>query len=326
MVDAVTVFRNIDAGAPQLTGRKPSDIVAILRACLVDGYGSKQPLGWTVEFDNAIDVGVVFRNNVAAGGSGGYCKFSASADTAGAMLDIRSAQSMTDIDTLIKAGYRSRIGSHNVNWTEWWVVGTPKAFYLIIGDSVDTRMGARRAVLESQLFCGDIHSFIPQDQAPFIANCNYYAGDAQMNSASYSNCFMYWWRNRTNKAPLNGLKMYGADGTSNAVDHGFMTPSGHFSEYASSAPSVRQGVYCDTLIGVHSVSPDSSAVDPDGVPYVSSRKYPAYRGKLPGILNEVFTSIQDGTYPMVIDVEGQQHLVFRQPALTLNVWLNLEEW
>ena len=39
---AVTVYRSTDASAPLLTNSNGS-LIAVLRACLVDGYGSKPP-------------------------------------------------------------------------------------------------------------------------------------------------------------------------------------------------------------------------------------------------------------------------------------------
>lgn len=46
---AVTVYRSTDAGAPGLANVAGS-FIAMLRACLVDGYGSKAPAGWSAEF------------------------------------------------------------------------------------------------------------------------------------------------------------------------------------------------------------------------------------------------------------------------------------
>lgn len=46
---AVTVYRSTDASAPLLTNSNDS-LIAVLRACLVDGYGSKPPAGWTAPF------------------------------------------------------------------------------------------------------------------------------------------------------------------------------------------------------------------------------------------------------------------------------------
>jgi hypothetical protein len=43
---SVTVYRNTDTSAPVLSGQSGA-LTALLKACLVDGYGSKSPAGWT---------------------------------------------------------------------------------------------------------------------------------------------------------------------------------------------------------------------------------------------------------------------------------------
>jgi hypothetical protein len=43
---AFTIYRSTDAGAPVLTG-ETGKLVALLKACLVDGYGAKAAAGWT---------------------------------------------------------------------------------------------------------------------------------------------------------------------------------------------------------------------------------------------------------------------------------------
>jgi hypothetical protein len=43
------VYKSTDAGAPTLTGQVGS-LIAVLRACLVDGFGSNPPLGWSIPY------------------------------------------------------------------------------------------------------------------------------------------------------------------------------------------------------------------------------------------------------------------------------------
>lgn len=47
----VRVFRSTDTGAPSLTNAAGS-LLALLKACLVDGYGSKASAGWSVAFSD----------------------------------------------------------------------------------------------------------------------------------------------------------------------------------------------------------------------------------------------------------------------------------
>lgn len=48
----VTVYRNTDDNAPQLTATAGS-LKTILKACLVEGYGNKPSLGWEMPFEDA---------------------------------------------------------------------------------------------------------------------------------------------------------------------------------------------------------------------------------------------------------------------------------
>ena len=47
----VTVYRSTDTGAPQLTGTAGS-LKTVLKACLVEGYGSQPALGWEMKYED----------------------------------------------------------------------------------------------------------------------------------------------------------------------------------------------------------------------------------------------------------------------------------
>ena len=53
MASPVTIYRWDDVGAPQIVDGKPSEYMNMLKKCLVEGYGSKASLGWTVVDDIA---------------------------------------------------------------------------------------------------------------------------------------------------------------------------------------------------------------------------------------------------------------------------------
>lgn len=74
---AVTTYRWDDASAPQLgsTGDGKAELIRILKACLVDGYGAKAAAGWTVPFINVNEELAAFRNATTGGGSGTYFAF-----------------------------------------------------------------------------------------------------------------------------------------------------------------------------------------------------------------------------------------------------------
>ena len=47
----VTVYRSTDEGAPQLSAAAGS-LKTVLKACLTNGYGTKQPLGWEMQYED----------------------------------------------------------------------------------------------------------------------------------------------------------------------------------------------------------------------------------------------------------------------------------
>ena len=53
----VRVYSSTDASAPVLTGQVGS-LIAVLDACLVNGYGTKTAAGWTKPFADASNTAV----------------------------------------------------------------------------------------------------------------------------------------------------------------------------------------------------------------------------------------------------------------------------
>lgn len=89
----VTVYRSTDDNAPILD-RSPNCVAIILKACLVTGYGDKEPAGWTMPFEDN-DKGVkVLRAKVGAE-QDFYLRVSK--DT-GREITIQVYSQMTDVD------------------------------------------------------------------------------------------------------------------------------------------------------------------------------------------------------------------------------------
>lgn len=56
------LFRKFDdASAPILSGNSAGSLILVLKAVLVDGYGTTDPLGWEVAFEDAVNNVCVFR-------------------------------------------------------------------------------------------------------------------------------------------------------------------------------------------------------------------------------------------------------------------------
>lgn len=96
---APQIFRSTDAGAPALRGNVLGDLVALLTAVLVDGYGSTPGAGWSRPFVNAAGTVAVFR---APSGNRRYLRVDDSRPVWGSVYRnarLRMYDTMTDVDT-----------------------------------------------------------------------------------------------------------------------------------------------------------------------------------------------------------------------------------
>lgn len=89
----VHFYQSTDVGAPQNTNAAGS-LIAILDACLVNGYGSKQPAGWTKPFSGTNKAGY----KQGAGSNGFYLRVE---DTTTSAARVKGCEDMTDIDTTV---------------------------------------------------------------------------------------------------------------------------------------------------------------------------------------------------------------------------------
>ena len=91
------VYRWDDANAPVARGERRS-LCDILYACLVTGYGTKLPAGWTREYVNATFDKAVFRNNPVTG-TGFYLQVDGITAATAYGSKIAGYEIMTDVDT-----------------------------------------------------------------------------------------------------------------------------------------------------------------------------------------------------------------------------------
>ena len=126
----VTVYRSTDEGAPQLSAAAGS-LKTVLKACLTNGYGTKQPLGWDMQYENGHAACWRSKHNRATGAvlslddKGGY----------GLMQVFQTASSATAGDKPLirhnsgydKFSYFSRAADN-----AWVLVGHARGFVLIL--------------------------------------------------------------------------------------------------------------------------------------------------------------------------------------------------
>lgn len=117
----LTVYTHFDPGAPTLSGNTAfSKVRAVLKACLVDGYGDKPAAGWTMPHD--VTGGFSLSNG------DGVVSFTVRT-TDHNYLDIYVMESITDASTKIPSGVNRRSGV----WSDLENAGSSVRHYLNFG-------------------------------------------------------------------------------------------------------------------------------------------------------------------------------------------------
>ncbi|WP_350431717.1 hypothetical protein ABIS04_16195 [Shewanella sp. H8] len=326
----VTVYRWDDAGAPQLTTPKPSEIINILQKCLVDGYGSKSPLGWTKEFEDVVSQKVAYRNSPTEG-SGGYFQMWShdGSNSANILMRLTSAVSMSGLDTFFNKSYNTGIHAYNSNFDRWVVIGTSRAFYLIL--STNGVMGGNNSLYDSVAYVGDFDPFIPNDINTFITiGSTSVNGDFTGTSlTSWSSCFHTAFRisSPPSSASTILLKLGGTDGSATMDDYGILVINNVFyTNPIQGVSDVNLGIYYPVLIAAHSVYPNSLYTSPDGASYRQSQNYPLYRGKLAGMNCSMSPRCENLPWPVIQTDFGVDHWVMRSTGSVQGVVVNMVTW
>lgn len=150
----VKVYRWDDVGAPELD-KTPNCLATIFKACLVTGYGTKEPAGWTMAFEDASAGVKVLRPEVSPH-TDFYLRLSA--DT-GSQMDAKVYQNMTDINTGdLKLHYdRPFQYAKGVSTERWMLIASSRG---VVFCSEQTHTSKAELVNESGgfLYLGDVIS------------------------------------------------------------------------------------------------------------------------------------------------------------------------
>lgn len=163
---AVRIYQWDDAGAPELTGTAGS-FIAVLDACLVNGYGSKPAAGWSKPFSGTNSA--AYR---ASGGTQAYLYVIDKSTTAAQLLGFMAMSGLGVGDDPFPTSAQSSTGSYfyksaaGTTPRPWVLVADSKRFYLF-GASAQTAAEGMQASsnLNSNhaVFFGDIVSYVPFD-------------------------------------------------------------------------------------------------------------------------------------------------------------------
>lgn len=143
----LTIYRSTDASAPVLTGQTGS-LIALLDACLVNGYGSKSAAGWGHPFAGSST------KQVYRGGTGirFYLRVLDDGSLTGSFRDcgVRGGESMSDVDTFTNPFPTVAQQTNGLNWRKsntadatarpWVILADDRTVYVMIqsGDSGST--------------------------------------------------------------------------------------------------------------------------------------------------------------------------------------------
>lgn len=335
MARPVRVLRWDDTGAPQRSPSNAASIVDILKKCLVDGYGTTDPLGWTLEFEDAASAVAVFRNS-PVNGSGGYFRVSPYSTPTAAYFKTQSAMAATgpNFEDLFNPGYVNSIPA-DAALTRWILVGDDKSFFFMLHHSTSN---FRASTMSVCMFIGDYEPVIPTDVATFICTG---ANDNSLTSVETVNF------TTTNTGPLSsvGPRFNILNGFYGGADTG-KCRIGIVSSVSGDTGLVQYGLYLPGENG------ESSQLDATGTDFptggiinniwlkrdstvsntlLNGTDHPFIRGKLPGIIGLGWKTHADATWPVLKDIDGVEHL-----GVALNsgsasyggimVWINTEDW
>lgn len=163
----MVIYRHDDSGAPTLTAANGS-LIALLDACLVNGYGSQSAAGWTKAFSDT--------NKAAYRQGTGSNAFYLRVDNSwsATYASMRGFVSMSDIDTgsgpfptttqLANGAWCVTSASSDSTARPWMIAADAKRFWLYIGyDNTTAESIAGSTTYKPWHFFGDILSRKPGD-------------------------------------------------------------------------------------------------------------------------------------------------------------------
>lgn len=303
----VTVYRYTDAGAPQLVNCTPSEWINILKKVLVEGYGSKAPLGWTLEFENTSTFKAAFRSSTTDGGVGGFLQVGSpiGVNTTAADIDFICAASMTAIDTFVRKQYSRRIDLQS-SAKGWEIIGTSRGFYLIQHYTIDLKYYSNINA-QSCIFVGEYEAYYENDPARFVLSA---AFSSTVDSGSPSSTHSLG----TGEAAY--AQIYGLDGGNTSSMHIARTGT-----YASALGSVTD--IAETLGIKHVLTKKIFVISTSAGN--ANPTLPQARGCLPGYLTSSFTGYGNELWPLEKIFDGVNHVGVRG-STSLRDWINTEEW
>lgn len=147
----VKVYRWDDVGAPALD-KTANCVNTIFKACLVTGYGTKEPAGWTMPFED-VDAGVKVLRPEVAPHTDFYLR--CSADT-GTQMSAQVYLDMTDVnngDLKLQCATPFKYAT-GINTGKWILIASSRSFWFFTNTSFNDD-AQRLTYSGTYFFCGD---------------------------------------------------------------------------------------------------------------------------------------------------------------------------
>ncbi|MGP4734385.1 MULTISPECIES: hypothetical protein [unclassified Psychrobacter] len=157
----VKVYKWDDANAP-LLDKSPSCLAVIFKACLVTGYGTKEPAGWTMPFEDASAGIKVLRPEVSPH-TDFYVRVSA--DT-GVMMTTQVYLNMTDAnigDLKLQCATPFKYATGN-STGKWLLVASTRGFWFFS----EQRYGGEADKTGGYMFVGDVIPAVQSARAVYL--------------------------------------------------------------------------------------------------------------------------------------------------------------
>lgn len=322
----VTVYRWDDPGAPQIGTGRASDIINIWHKCLVEGYGTKTPLGWTRPFYDAATQRAIFRNDISGGGSGGYVELKAVSGVDTNYQDMRMTPGKSLVsDNLVQPGYFDSFRIHplsgNSELDKWIIFGTGFAFYFLVIPK-DVPLGGTYTWFPS-MFIGDIFSVMPNDVGRFIT---YFSPNGDGDSSSISN---YGTISTLTIVPylfgthgLN-LKIYNSDNSAGSTNYRVIVTGPTSATFnPSNTPNLPQIFHPAAVCQKTSYTGVFASNDSEQLSVIN----PLFRGYLPGLFTSLFSYPHSTAWPFTVNDSTGDYLLLHTPAYAPSTFIQTDNW
>lgn len=198
---ACKIYLSTDDNAPVVAGNDRTCIINLLQKCLIDGYGSRNPVGgWTMPFCNAARTQAVFRNDPA--GTGHYLWIdhaSVSQSYYYKAFAAEMASSENDLQNVFGDSSVTVTSSETIDATArpWIVLATQQWVFLLVYTRKTGNIPTNEQLHSGGYTCGfwfgDYDKSLPDDAynsvISYLYNYNYFGSSSSSSSSASAGYF-----------------------------------------------------------------------------------------------------------------------------------------